>query len=147
MKALTVQQPYAAAMFWTPAKDIENRSQLWAYRGPLAIHAGQRYSVYGARDPVINRHPDWNAAGPFTFGAVIGVVDMFDAHKATDGCCAENPWAQLAPVHIGLARPRILEQPVDCFGKLGLWILPTEVFRKVRDQLARSTYARIPGQV
>lgn len=37
MKALTVQQPWATAIF--RGKDIENRTQLWTYRGPLAIHA------------------------------------------------------------------------------------------------------------
>lgn len=39
MKALTVQQPWAWAIVHG-GKDIENRTQAWSYRGPLAIHAG-----------------------------------------------------------------------------------------------------------
>lgn len=147
MKALTVQQPWAAAMFWTPdPKDIENRSQLFTHRGSLAIHAGQRYSVDGARDPVITRHPAWTPDVPLPFGVVIGVVDLIDGHKATDDCCANNPWAQpWARVHLSLASPRLLTQPIDCFGKLGLWDLPAAVFREIRRQLQGSVADHRPG--
>lgn len=37
MRALTVQQPWAWAIVHG-GKDVENRTQAWSYRGPLAIH-------------------------------------------------------------------------------------------------------------
>jgi hypothetical protein len=63
MKALTVQQPWAWAIFH--GKDIENRTQLWTYRGPLAIHAGARWSELGehsalVRDAFRQVVPDYN---------------------------------------------------------------------------------------
>ncbi|SLH41428.1 Uncharacterised protein [Mycobacteroides abscessus subsp. massiliense] len=42
MKALTIQQPWAWAIF--NGKNIENRAQLWGYRGKIAVHAGARLS-------------------------------------------------------------------------------------------------------
>lgn len=48
MRCLTIQQPWAWAVFH--GKCIENRTQLWSYRGPLAIHAGQRFSERGGTD-------------------------------------------------------------------------------------------------
>ena len=52
MRALTVQQPWAWAIFH--GKAIENRTQQWAYRGPLAIHAGVRWSERGGESPLVD---------------------------------------------------------------------------------------------
>jgi hypothetical protein len=53
MRALTVQQPWAWAIVHG-GKDVENRTQAWGYRGPLAIHAGS-----GGRGAA--RQVDWAA--------------------------------------------------------------------------------------
>jgi hypothetical protein len=42
-KAITVLQPWASAIAFA-GKDVENRDWPTRYRGPLAIHAGARFS-------------------------------------------------------------------------------------------------------
>lgn len=105
MKALTVQQPWAWAIIHG-GKDVENRTQAWGYRGPLAIHAGARWSDRGARSPLVAaaylnalEQGGWRAVDrdgaienitrlgiprdriqPDWFGAIIGVVDLVDVH-------------------------------------------------------------------
>jgi hypothetical protein len=54
VKALTVQQPWAWAIIHG-GKDVENRTQAWSYRGPLAIHAGARWSERGAHSTLVSR--------------------------------------------------------------------------------------------
>ena len=49
MKAITVRQPWAWAIVHG-GKTIENRALAWSYRGPLAIHAGLRWSERGGAD-------------------------------------------------------------------------------------------------
>lgn len=101
MKALTVQQPWAWAIIHG-GKSVENRTQAWSYRGPLAIHAGQRLSDRGMESPLIGgalrrlnhvvpegiSHPalvqDYGHLWGATIhrGAIIGVVDLVDVHYA-----------------------------------------------------------------
>lgn len=110
MKALTVQQPWASAMVHPGitrgglVKDVENRTQMWRHRGPLAIHAGQRVSQRGLDSPLIA--PPHQRNGPHVtqvdgdarvwwrlgdgtkwgcvlpLGKIIGVVDLVDVHTA-----------------------------------------------------------------
>lgn len=142
MRALTVQQPWAGAIIHA-GKTIENRSQQWTYRGPIAIHAGQLWSDRGENSTVLREAfqarqalaAGWNGGKLprwwFPMGAFIGVVDLVDVHRAC-GCCA--PWgepgiAYVEPgqkpprqtVHLVLANPRPLPEPIPCRGALGLW--------------------------
>lgn len=129
MKALTVQQPWAWSIIHG-GKDVENRTTLWRYRGPLAIHAAARWSKRGGSllphaammpfltdrqagrplDPA--EHPD-----RFVFRALIGVVDLIDVHYAMpplngpsglplDRACCESPWAEQTYDHSS-ARPLV----------------------------------------
>ncbi|OCB56154.1 hypothetical protein A5722_14760 [Mycobacterium vulneris] len=136
MKALTVQQPWAWAIFH--GKLIENRTQLWSYRGPLAIHAGARWSDRGAESPLVA--DAWRQAGGPLFedmhmGAILGVVDLVDCHPDA-GCC--QPWGESAYVehggrerrritHLVLENPRPLPEPIPCKGALGLWTPPADI--------------------
>jgi hypothetical protein len=98
VRALTVQQPWAWAIVHG-GKDIENRTQAWTYRGPLAIHAGNRWSDRGGRSGLVwdalrtrfgwptgpgsardDRRPGFDAIRPL--GAIIGVVDLVDVHTS-----------------------------------------------------------------
>lgn len=155
MKALTVQQPWAWAIIHG-GKDVENRTQAWTYRGPLAIHAGARISERGLRavpsiaageqlvDPDLIRE---EMHGALVTGAVIGVVDLVDAHHyagsgpAAIDCC-ESWWAEeqydehggktrLDIVHLVLENPRPVE-PIPCRGALGLWTPPAEVLDQLQ---------------
>lgn len=97
MRAITIKQPWAWAIFH--GKDVENRSRNIAgsYRGPVAIHAGvsveDLYDVHDARiaealrsaqtsdRPTVGDHLD--------FGAIIGVADLVDVHTPED-CWAKD---------------------------------------------------------
>lgn len=155
MKALTVQQPWAWAIF--NGKDVENRSQLWHYRGILAIHAGVRVAPAGMADARILHAASTQLLGAavqeddsalralrssLEFGAVLGVVEVVDIHY-TEGCCP--PWGEKEyiehggrsrrdVVHIVLENPRLLPDPVPCRGALGLWNLPADIAAKCRPE-------------
>lgn len=45
MKAISIQQPWAWAIF--NGKPVENRKWSTAYRGPLLIHAGKKFDGPG----------------------------------------------------------------------------------------------------
>ena len=149
MKALTVQQPWAWSIFY--GKNIENRTQQWSYRGPLAIHAGSQWSEGGSVSRLV--HGIWldatehdtpsgviiNRRLPrswFDFGAIIGVVDLVDVHREV-GCC--KPWGEESyrvlgggVVHLVLEHPRLLSEPIPCRGALGLWTPPTDVIERIQ---------------
>jgi hypothetical protein len=163
VKALTVQQPWAWAIVHG-GKDVENRTQMWSYRGPLAIHAGARWSQRGADFDTLQRayavwlgFDQWSGlfgghtAMPIDpknddrdrvlidFGAIIGVVDLVDAHPDAD-CC--HPWGEQSYVehggtkrvdivHLVLDNPRAVD-PIPCPGRLGLWNLPPDIEEALR---------------
>lgn len=124
MKALTIQQPWAWAIF--NGKNIENRSQLWSHRGLLAIHAGSRLADSAMHDPRIlgavagspidSRCRFWSLQGDLephlVYGAIIGVVEVVDCHPAA-GCCA--PWGDTDYVEFG-GPPASTDRP-PCSGK------------------------------
>ena len=161
MRALTVQQPWAWAIMHG-GKDVENRTQAWSYRGPLAIHAGARWSERGATSPLVRRAV-WDFYGtsspiveprfcsresPRVFGAVIGVVDLVDVHQAVGedlAVCCSSPWGETSYVeqkpwgrtrrelvHLELANPRPLDVPIPCRGALGLWTPPGDVLERLQ---------------
>lgn len=147
MKALTVQQPWAWVIFH--GKATENRTQLWTYRGPLAIHAGARWSERGDDSGLV--HAAWHTdhhcdqgqlpQHQFEFGAIIGVVDLVDCHP-DEGCC--KPWGESAYTehggrerrritHLVLENPQLLAEPIPCRGALGLWTPPVDVLARLAD--------------
>jgi hypothetical protein len=160
VKALTVQQPWAWAIVHG-GKDVENRTQAWGYRGPLAIHAGQRWSHRGGASPLVRSAfgLDPRSMWPpehFPLGAIIGVVDLVDAHTAQvaavdhvferdvlDVVCCHSEWAEASydehggstrrdVVHLVLANPRPLDVPVPCTGRLGLWTPDADVLEQLQ---------------
>jgi len=145
IRALTVRQPWAWAIIHG-GKDVENRSRniVGSYRGPVLIHAAQRYDKVGYRD--LHRDPTsllaraWkrfatqaNSIGDNDFGALIGVVDIVGVHWGErEGVVDMTPmcsrWAY-GPGdpswHMRLANPRPLSNPVPYKGRLGLWRIDT----------------------
>lgn len=147
MKALTVQNPWAWAIIHG-GKRVENRTIMWKYRGPVAIHAGSRWSDRGGRSELVwealreqygwthgpttardDPRPRFDALRPC--GAFLGVVDLVDVHRAAPGCC-DSPWAEDQYVeatggvrrsltHLTLENPRPLPEPIPVSGALGLW--------------------------
>jgi len=139
VKALTIRQPWAAAIFLPDhAKDVENRSQRTQVTGIVAIHAGLRWDDEGQRTVFdLTRRMYIQAAT----GAVLGLVRVTGCHLSAPGCCS-SPWAQPgARVHITLSDPVKLPEPVPCRGAQGWWNLPLDVLRAVNEQLGQLVLA------
>jgi hypothetical protein len=161
VRALTVHQPWAWAIVHG-GKTVENRTQAWGYRGPLAIHAGARVSERGMRSELVQE--SWRNHGvgdpleALAIGCLIGVVDMVDVHVAqpeieTDSgsglwaaACCGSPWAEQAydehggrtrrdVVHLVLENPRPLATPIPATGRLGLWTPDAELLAAIREQV------------
>lgn len=129
MRALTVRQPWAWAIIHS-GKDVENRTQAWSYRGPVAIHAGVRWSDRGGESDAIARawaierriKPEWGdkcyplpREDLFPTSAFVGVVDLVDVHHVSalnsgEILCCDSPWAehQYDPRHGGLRRRNLV---------------------------------------
>jgi len=123
IRVLTVHQPYAWAIMQPGGKNIENRSAAWKFRGALAIHAGLQWSPRGFVEISTILDYDLLLSGPASRrGAILGVVDLVDAHREQDGCCA--PWGLPDSVHLVLENPRPLPEPIPSRGQLGLWTPP-----------------------
>jgi len=150
VRALTVRQPWAWAIV-EGGKHVENRSRGTTYRGPLAIHAALTWSARGASDPRVLAA--WDPAGlgrgwgpdDFPAGAVIGVVDLVDAHPAA-GCC--EPWGEAeyseangrtvrTVHHLVLEQPRALPEPIPARGALGLWTPPRDLIDRLTAEETR----------
>lgn len=144
MRALTVRQPWAWAIVHG-GKNVENRTRNIAggYRGPVAIHAGLQADEPALRD-LPARPPEWvTAPRVFYYGVFLGVVDLVDVHHqvgsgARNDCC-DSPWADAwyhgrgSLVHLVLANPRPLPEPIPCRGRLGLWTPPADVLEQLRE--------------
>jgi len=143
MRILTVRQPWASAIVYM-GKDVENRVRNIAgqYRGPVAIHVSKRLPPFQEHwdagtvvASITGRRPLFH--DPASMGAIIGVVDLVDAHLCAGGC---SPWAQdsadlgngLRDIwHLALANPRPLAEPIPYKGALGLRELDAETTERV----------------
>lgn len=115
--ALTVKQPWAT-LIMMGIKDIENRMWLTGYRGPVFIHAGQKWdSDPWPKDPALEKFglthftPDH-----FPRGVILGTVELVDL--ITD---SKSLWAMPDHIHWVLKNPSLLDQPIAWRGQLGLW--------------------------
>ncbi|WP_099020898.1 ASCH domain-containing protein [Mycolicibacterium palauense] len=127
VRAITVQQPWAWAIV-SAGKNVENRTQAWAHRGRLLIHAGGRWSERGGQSELVRTQwarqhpgnnviqhgalPEWLFAAAaaekvagVAAGAFVGVVDLVDVHPDI-GCC--KPWGESSYTeHGGRERRRV----------------------------------------
>lgn len=135
MRILTVRQPWAWAIIHG-GKDVENRTRNIAgdYRGPVAIHAGRvPFDPWGPVAEALHQILGWiPGADRLIYGAIIGVVDLTGAHHPwacyypyDDKLCSR--WADIQCIHLVLANPRPLPEPIPYKGALGLRELPAEV--------------------
>lgn len=164
MKAITVRQPWAWAIVHG-GKTIENRALAWSYRGPLAIHAGLRWSERGGADTRVIQAfvADWRrrnlppgfaelaaqglAKGDLAnkYGVILGVAELVDAHPDA-GCC--RPWGESTytehpkgtrrvVAHLVLDNVRALAEPIPCKGALGLWTPAPHVLDQLAAEVTR----------
>lgn len=145
-----MQQPWAWAIVHG-GKDVENRTQAWSYRGPLAIHAGLAKPEQRNLASVEHRKAHGTEVPTeLVFGAIIGVVDLVEVHSEWD--CMGGPtealcsrWAETAcrgshddvcpasvrpMVHLVLENPRPLPSPIKMRGARGLWTPPNDLHLK-----------------
>lgn len=155
MRVLTVRQPWAWAIIHG-GKDVENRSRNIAgfYRGPVAIHAGlARPEQHNMASRAHRAAHGGETPTDLVFGAIIGVVDLTDAHLSrlargatTSGqpmCFNDgtpigrlcSPWAMTWFYHLVVANPRPLAQPIPAKGRLGLWRPDDELRAAIAEQL------------
>ena len=134
MRALTVQPPWSDAIAHG-TKRVENRT--WGiperFLGQVtAIHAG-RQADHGARPP---QGESFRLPLPaIPRGAVVAVAALTRSCVPWE-CRGEcSPWAVPGQDHWHLADVRALPEPVPCRGMLGLWRLPPDVEKLVREQL------------
>lgn len=121
----------------------------WSDRGAADARVVSAWQAAGEPDPYrakldrpervpgtrVKLHPTEHDGTPparrLHLGAVIGKVVVTDVHNASPGCCATE-WAESSYtdaagrhrtdlVHLVLADPRYLAEPVPCTGRLGLW--------------------------
>jgi hypothetical protein len=138
MKALSLWQPWASAMFfgW---KRIETRGWSTDYRGPLAIHASKRWTADERETwAAMARAEGFDAAGyEVPLGAVICTVCLVDV-RPTDELrptisAQEERWGNYGTFDQETKRRRFgflttglqrLPQPVPFTGKQGFFDVP-----------------------
>jgi hypothetical protein len=158
MRALSVMQPWIGAITYSD-KRVENRgwpAPDWIIGRTIALHASKGPD-WGAPDRA------WTAcglapyrAGPnaprrawtasLTLGAVLAVATITGCHHSMDCRCHHDegprergslctPWSASGQFHWVLAGVRPLAEPLPCRGALGLWRLPGDVEKLVREQM------------
>ena len=121
LRALTVKQPWAWAILHA-GKNIENRSWENQYTiGTIAIHAGLGRGDLDLLPPRV-RCP---TEEELVHGAIVGVVDVVDVVKRH-----RSKWF-IGPLGWVLKNPRPLRRPIRCGGKLGLWVVPSAIERRI----------------
>jgi len=133
MRALTVRQPWAGAMFiGEGAKRVENRTWNTTMRGTVLIHAGKAIDM----DAPAGLSPLFYSPMEVR-GAILGTVKITDSHLEGDACtdaCSEvipgtvTRWAQRAtyadprPIyHWVLDEASLFVTPIPCKGALQWW--------------------------
>jgi hypothetical protein len=143
MRAITVRQPWAWAIVHG-GKNVENRTRNIAgsYRGPVAIHAGVGpFEQHNQASEALKVAHGSETPSQVVFGAVIGVVDLVDVHRAHPDSGTRcgglddmytwqfcSSWGMAGHFHLVLENPRPLRVPVRARGQLGLW-RPDEAVR------------------
>lgn len=128
MRALTVRQPWAAAIAHGP-KRIENRPKAIPAKHQdtqILIHAGLAEDKNALPADMIR---DW----PRHWGAIIAVATLAGCHQDT-GCC--RPWGFPDTWHWQLENVRAVPHPIlGVRGQLGLWTVDDDVLAAVQRQV------------
>lgn len=145
MRALTVYQPWASAEC-LGLKGNETRARPTKYRGPLALHAGVKWSAtqeqaYAEIDAYLrgSGKSGLPAVRELPFGAVLAVCDLIDCLKVTEeNVTSFSMFESIAgDLSIGryvwvLDRVKPLREPIRCRGAQGLWTPGNELLDQIR---------------
>jgi len=138
LPCLSVRPPWAQAIV-AGVKDVENRSWKTRYRGPVLIHASQRFDpsahdlarcLEEAADPRAQAFRAMLGRPPVS-SAIIGVADLRAIVRDSD-----SPWAEEDMFHWRFENPRSFAQPIAGAGRLRLWqtTIPARVLATARRQ-------------
>ena len=146
MKAISIKQPWAG-LIAAGLKNIENRSWMVKYRGPLVIVATKAPAPAGewqrARALVKRLHLTFPEQLCKVNAAAVGVVDLAYIVGYDDrGTVITDPpgktggaWWNRDGYGWGLERARALTSPVPVSGRLGLYDLPEAAAAAIAAQL------------
>lgn len=129
---LSVRQPWAHLIV-AGVKDVENRTWVTGYRGPLAIHAAR------VVDPNASRLlPDLDAS-QLPRGAIVGVVQL-------DRCERDNPsaWADPNRYHWVLTSPRWLPEPIPWKGQVKIVGIPDDLATRIDQGATAYDWNKVP---
>lgn len=132
-RALTLKQPWAHAITHF-GKDVENRT--WAPPrsvNTLIIHAGR--GVDGVGFSFLGTYGLRPAVADLVFGAIVAVADLRATCQRPAPHTVCGKWAMDGQRHWLLDNVRVLEEPVPCGGRQGLWRPTPEVLAVVVVQL------------
>jgi hypothetical protein len=130
MKALSILQPYAWLIV-TGRKDIENRTWVTGYRGPVLIHAGKNYPKRDHAD-YFDMYEDYPETREEMIGGIVGIATI-------TGCVSqsESKWFN-GPYGFTLKDARQFPL-VPMRGALGFFDVPADVLAQLPADWERST--------
>lgn len=149
VKALSIRQPYAG-LIMAGIKNVENRSWITYYTGPLVIVATQKPDPASQWDPLREKCKRLEVAFPEDLcqinGAILGIVDFnhivytnVEGHPETDHPTLEESqvadWWNPDMVGFILENPRVLPKPIPIKGRLGLYNLAPDILAEIEKQL------------
>jgi activating signal cointegrator 1 len=138
MKAITLYQPYASALFLRlpdgqRLKAIETRSWATKHRGTLAIHAAKTFPKW-AKDFAMAERTLGRIPERLSFGCIIGIVTIL-AMRRVDRCelvPIEKLYGDYSPGRWGwlTCDPILFKDPIPWKGQQGTFNVPDEIIKE-----------------
>jgi len=131
MKAITIRQPWAWAIFHA-GKDVENRSWKTVLRERVAIHAGAGMTRAEYEDgckSILKRKPKLKipAYEELVRGAIVGTVEIVDCVEKSN-----SSWHAKKQIGFVLAHPKKLSDPIAYKGTLKFWDVPKNIESRIK---------------
>lgn len=134
MKAISIRQPWAWAICHA-GKDVENRTRVWNYQGPIAVHACGDYAPrdFAAAHEFMARLDIEPPITGLPTKCIVAMADLIGCLYPGNDTTSRWYTGQYGLV---LRDVRVLATPVPCRGALGLWHVPADVAAEVERQVA-----------
>lgn len=144
MHALSLLQPWASLVA-IGAKRVETRSWGTKHRGPLLIHASL------GKEAMLELPPDLEELmvsylhkagvyGALPRGVILAVVRLADVQRIPENIAlpySERQFGDFTPGRFAWFMEELhrLPIPIPCRGSLGVWSVPADISKAVRDSL------------